>query len=198
MSKLIRKESIIFENGRFYHKDEEVNIEGAVAAQLNKLELMVQQYQYLEEQEPYSAGPSLAGFERKTAIGTDRPYIDAPETPVLDKRAEEAKAFMEEIDSMTDAKEVNRQIDAFGELIDWCAKAKVPTYEGLYAPIVDTPVLGNPLELTTDTVVEWLTKLTKRSFELNPAAECMIVNKRVMYKNLMDRDGEGRGARGFF
>lgn len=197
MSKLISKKQMIYENGRFYHKDLEVHIEGAVAAQLNKLELMVQQFEYLEEQAPYSAGPSLAGFERKTAIGTNRPYVEVPETPTLDKRAEEAKAFMEEIDAASDAKEINRQIDAFGELIDWCSKVKVPTYDGTYSPIVDTPVLGDPLDLKAETVVEWLTKLTKREFELNPAVEC-VLNKRIMYKNMMDRDGDGRGARGFF
>lgn len=157
MTKLIDKTRCTFENNRIVCEDEVVGIPVDVALQLHKLELMVQQYDYLKGQPEYAPAPSLDGFERKTSVGKDRPYVAAPDTPVTDNRVQEAMAFMAEVDKVNEAADVNNMIDRFGKLIDWLA---VPKFvEGSFTGIIDTPVLGSPLELTPGDVATILSNI---------------------------------------
>ena len=157
MTKLINKDDLTFENNRIVKDDEIVGLPVDVVLQLHKLELMVQQYDYLTAQPSYSPAPSLDGFERKTALKSDRPYVNVPDTPVTDNRVEEAMAFMAEVDKVNEAADVNNMIDRFGALIDWLAAVKF--VEGSYTGNIDTPVLGNPLVLTPGDVAAILTNI---------------------------------------
>ena len=94
MTKLINKADCTFENNRIVKDDEIVGLPVDVVLQLHKLELMIQQYDYLKMQPCYSPAPSLDGFERKTALKSDRPYVNVPDTPVTDNRVQEAMALM--------------------------------------------------------------------------------------------------------
>lgn len=163
MSKLIKKSKCDFEAGHIVKKNELIGIPYKVWAQLNKLELIVQQYDYLMNQPKYSAGPSLQGFERKSALKKDRPYVEAPETPVTDRRVAEAMEFMAEVDSVNDTAEINEMIDDYGALIDWLAADKFVEGE-CYNPI-DTPVLGDPLYLLPGEVVNIIKHLVKHPVE---------------------------------
>lgn len=146
MAKLIKKSKCTFEAGHIVKKNELVGIPYAVWAQLNKLELVVQQLNYLRDQPAFCAGPSLEGFERQSALANKRPYIDTPKMPVTDRRVAEAMEFMREVDSLNDAVHVNELIDEYGELIDWCDSDKF--VEGDCCKPIDTWTLGNPLLLT--------------------------------------------------
>lgn len=145
MAKLIKKSKCKFEAGIIVKKNKQIGIPYCVWCQINKLELMLQQYNYLKQQPSYQAGPTLEGFKRESALKVDRPYIDTPDTPTIDKRVEEAMRFMSETDRVNEAVDTNKAIDDFGELVDWCASDKF--IEGDCYKIIDTPMLGNPLEL---------------------------------------------------
>lgn len=151
MAKLIKKSKCEFEYGIITKKNKQVGIPYCVWCQLNKLELMFQQYTYLKTQPEYQAGPSLDGFERKSLIKSDRPYVSLPDTPTIDKRVNEAMAFIKETDEMNDAVKVNELIDDFGALIDWCSNEKF--IEGECYKIIDTPMIGNPLEIKPEAIV---------------------------------------------
>lgn len=150
MPKLIKKSKCSFENGHVIKKNKVIGIPTAVYLQLNKLEVMIQQWRYLSIQDSYRPGPSLEGWERKSALVADRPYVDIPNTPVTDKRMEEAIAFMAEADAVSTAHDINKMIDNFGELIDWCANDKF--IEGDCINSIDLYELGNPLKLTPDNI----------------------------------------------
>lgn len=151
MAKLIKKSKCKFDNGYIVKKNEIIGIPYTVHMQLTKLDLVMQQYFYLRNQAGYNPGPSLEGFERKSTLTKDRPYVEAPDTPVTDKRVAEAMAFMDEVDALHDADKVNKVIDDYGALIDWLACEKFVAGE-CFKPI-DTPMLGNPLVLDPKSVV---------------------------------------------
>lgn len=157
MSKLIKKSKCSFEAGHIVKKNELIGIPPVVHMQMYKLELMVQQAEYLKAQPNGCASPSLEGFVRKTTLAAERPYVEMPDTPVTDKRVAEAMEFMAEADAVNDTHVINKTIDDFGALIDWCAADKF--VEGVCVLPIDLPELGNPLELTPDKVVKFITDL---------------------------------------
>ena len=162
--KLIKKNKCTFEAGHIVKKNELVGIPSIVFYQLEKLELMYQQYDYLKGQGKYCPGPSLDGFVRKSDLAADLPYVAAPETPVTDRRVEEAMAFMDEVDAIDNANKVNNAIDDFEALINWCASEKF--VEGNCFNPIDTPMLGNPLELTADAVAYVLGTIVNDPIEI--------------------------------
>lgn len=159
MAKLINKSKCTFEVGVIVKKGKQIGIPFPVWAQLNKLELVLQQYDYLISQPKYQPGPSLDGFERKSDLKTERPYVETPETPVTDKRVAEAMQFMAEVDAINDAVEINEKIDEYGELVDWCNSDKF--IEGRCYNVIDTPMLGDPLHLKAEDVAETIGMIVK-------------------------------------
>lgn len=162
--KLIKKNKCSFENGYIVKKDKLVGIPSIVWYQLEKLEVMYQQYAYLKAQQSYTPGPSLDGFVRTRALGTKLPYAPVPDTPVMDRRVEEAMAFMDEVDAIDNAKKLNDAIENFRELIDWCASEKF--VEGNRYDPIDTFALGNPLKLTADNVAYVLSLIVNDPVEI--------------------------------
>ena len=154
MTKIIKKSKCKFEHGLIVKKNKVIGVPTVVALQLMKLETVYQQWDYLRKQPAYQPGPSLNGFERKSIFDTELPYVDMPDTPVTDARIEEAMAFMEECDKVEETGKVNEQIDEYKALIDWCSGDTF--VEGNYEQALDTPCLGNPLELEPHTIVSIL------------------------------------------
>lgn len=159
MPKLIKKSKCSFENGHIIKKNKVVGIPSAVYYQLEKLEIMIQQWSYLSSQRPMSPEPSLVGWERKSKHVADRPYVDMPETPEMDKQVKEAIAFMCEVDAIEEAENINKMIDRFGDLIDWCANPKF--IEGDNFNTIDLYELGNPLLMTPEDVVNAIKIISK-------------------------------------
>ena len=151
MAKLIKKSKCKFENGYIIHKSKTVGIDPVVWHQLNELELIAQQYLYLVKQPAYQKAPSLEGFERTSALKFDRQYVDMPDTPVTDRRVDEALKFIEEMDKTNDAKQVNEMIDRYGALIDWCNSDKF--IEGSCDRPLDLWEVGDPLTLNADDII---------------------------------------------
>lgn len=154
MTKMIKKSKCEFVGGYIVKKGEVIGLPRTVWLQLRKLETMVQQYMYLKGQPAYCSGPSLEGFEFRTSLMGDLPYVDMPETPVTDRRVEEALKFMEEADEIEAAVETNKMIDRFAALIDWCASDRF--VEGPCVEPIESAEIGNPLDLKADEVAHVL------------------------------------------
>lgn len=156
--KLIKKDKLTFKAGHLIKKNKVVGLPVNVWLQLNELETMIQQYDYLKKQKEYNPGPSLDGFERKRSEYFDNILeVLPPETPVSDKRTAEAMAFMKEVDQVDKANEVNKTIERFRDLMLWCQHDEF--IEGdCYNPI-DLYVIGNPLELTEEQVAQFIERM---------------------------------------
>ena len=162
---MINKEFCKFENGYIVDGNEIVGMPLSVVMQLDKLELMCQQYEYLKAQPKacHTPLPTLKNFKRKSALHAGAPQLEEPETPTIDRKVAEAQEFMDELDLVCDYRELNKQLEKFGLLFDWLDAKKFA--EGDCTRPMDLPTLGNPLELTKEQVVEAI-----KEMYLNPVA----------------------------
>lgn len=190
--KLIKKSDCVFKNGYIFKADgsEVVSPESAVVLQLIKLETGVQQADYLRSQDPFSPGPTLDGWKRKS-IRDGKWKIDAPETPVHDARVKEAEAFMDEADELAKHHDVQKALDMFGDLLDWVDADEFVAFDG--PMVIDTPVLGNPLELETEDVVAMICELASVPVPLGPHAgvqQRIQADFRKACETHMNEDGD--------
>lgn len=155
MQKLVNKSDLVFDNG--YITDESGNIWSIgkkVVEQLNDCELALQQTLYMESQPKAVKAPSMEGFKRQS-IRTSF-SVGMPETPLVDKKIEESMAMLEELDRVQDAKKTNQVLASFPELVEFLASERVRINDTDDIEIIDTPALGNPLELTPQMFVDIL------------------------------------------
>ena len=163
--KIIKKKDLKFEQGYCVKGSKIIGLPTQVALQLDRLELMVQQFLYLKGQKPYQAGPSLDGFERESAF--DHPVVELrmPDTPVTDARVEEAVKFMEEVNAVSAVNEVNNQLARFSDLVNWCDDKKF--VEGDWTRRIDTPMIGNPLKLKPRYIVGILRRIADSPIDMS-------------------------------
>jgi hypothetical protein len=124
-----------------------VGVDPAIVSQANKLETLFQQGKYLMAQPEATPAPSLDGFERKSAFDISESKFDVS-TPVLDAKAEETMALMDELDDMATASKANDMIEEFRELISFAMADYVVDCGTPVCLRFDTPTIGSVLELT--------------------------------------------------
>lgn len=152
MAKMYNKSQVTFSNG--YVIDDDSNVvclPDKVAEQLNELEEIFQKAEYLKAQDPASPMPSLDGFERKSIRKTIE--IEAS-TPTLDAKVEEGMKIRDELRKMDTAETMNKFIGEYQEVFYF---VQDDTFvEGDKAVFIDTPKLGNPLDIKVDDLLDKL------------------------------------------
>lgn len=145
------KNELSFKNGLLIASDNEVVvIDPEIVDAANALETKFQQKMYLNSQPEGCPCPTLVGFERESEF--DIKLFEA-ETPIIDKRAEESKAFMDELDLVSSTNVMNGMLMSMKQLIIFVNDDHVYGSDCI-AHKFDTPNLGNPLEWTDDTIKE--------------------------------------------
>lgn len=130
---------------------------GNVISEACILDTKLQKHAYLAAQPKAQAAPSLEGFKRKSII--EEVTIDSS-TPLLDEKASEAVAVMDEIDEFNKTTDANRMLNVFSDLVQFVNSDKVVCSELEVEPIlIDTPVLGDILELDIDDLVGYIASL---------------------------------------
>lgn len=148
--KLINKQDIQFENGRFIVGDELIGFEYPVANVVNYLEHMYQAAVYklevAEARKQQAKEPEPFKFESAFACGA---FELEAETPALDEQIERSKRIMEDLDRAAYASKANDIIRAYNldGLVKWMAADKVAVSFDVIEPEVDAKFIGNPLEL---------------------------------------------------
>lgn len=176
--KLYDKKELTFRKGMLVTKDgDALRVVGDIVAQANALEDAMQERLYLEAQPEATPAPSLDGFERKS-IAAKKVRIKCS-TPLLDKKVEETKAFMDELDSVNHAEKIEDMANSFIALIEFadddCVLADVCGDPSVF----DTPMLGNPLEYTSEDILASIalsigmgainaTEIPEEAFDVNP------------------------------
>ena len=163
-NKIIKKKDCKFEALHIVRKGKIVGIPRQVWLQLERLERIWQEYIYLRLQPKYQPGPSLDGFERESLKDIDLPYVKMKETPVSDRRFEEAMKFISEQEDIQNVEEINKNIQEFSALIHWAKDKKF--IEGDCYNSIDTPYLGNPLELTDERIVNRIKIIVTHPIEM--------------------------------
>ena len=152
MAKMYNKSQVTFSNG--YVIDDDSNVvclPDKVAEQLNELEEIFQKAEYLKAQDPASPMPSLDGFERESIRQTVT--VEAS-TPTLDAKVEEGMKIRNELRKMNNADTMNEFIFKYQEVFHF---VQDDTFvEGDKAVFIDTPKLGNPLDIKVDDLLDKL------------------------------------------
>lgn len=143
MAKMYKKSDLTFDNGYVVDSDNNVVcLPDKVAEQINKLETWVQKHEYLKSQPEEQAAPSLDGFERQSCFAKVRIVTDTPE---LDARIARAESIRAELQNKEACDVANELIEKMSEMFGWI---NCDTFvEGTEVVRIDTPTLGNPLEL---------------------------------------------------
>lgn len=155
MVKLINKSKLHMVDGYIVDKkDRVVFINPNVISQINNLETELQQKIYLAAQPEAQPMPTLEGFERKSILDSKMSGIEPVETPTIDKRIEEAMAFAHEAEEISIANKVNAYVENnLKDLMEFVKSDKVIAAEGGKLYRIDTPCIGNILELTDDDIL---------------------------------------------
>lgn len=128
----------------------------SVVEQANMLETLLQQAEYVDSQPKGRPEPSLDGFERVSEINVAGKF-NAP-TPVLDSKADEAMAIMDEIDSMAAANHANELQDELADLMGFVRSDYVVDC-GTNLLQFDTPMLGSVLTWDSKYVVDAIARV---------------------------------------
>lgn len=152
MAKMYGKSQVIFSNGYIINDDNNVVcLPDKVAEQLNELEEIFQKAEYLKAQDPASPMPSLDGFKRKSIRKTIE--IEAS-TPTIDAKVAESMAIRDELRKMNNADTMNEFIFMYQEVFHF---VQDDTFvEGEKAVFIDTPTLGNPLDIKVGDLLDKL------------------------------------------
>lgn len=186
MAKLIKKNKCEFVDGHIVKKNEIIGLPYEVTILLRKLELTVQQWQYLRAQPEARPMPSLGGFEFRSRLHANDYHVDRPDTPTMDARVAEAMSFCEEADRVSDVRELNRLIDQYEPLLRWCDADKfVP---GRDETELDLAELGDPLLLEPGDIVTMLEMMVNHPAVALRASDpglCIDVDGDLVYKKAL-------------
>lgn len=151
MAKYIKKEKLAIKDGRLVKKNKVVALcNYSVVRQYNELEKLLQKAMYLGGQPDYQPAPTLKGFEFESEFERSRFKVEKPETPLTDKKFEEAMGFIEELKDCKRADDINVIIEHFADLLEFCEADDALVDECGCADRFDGKYLGNPLELDVD------------------------------------------------
>lgn len=154
--KVYKKSKLTIENGLVLTKKGKViTLNPAVVKLANQLDLDLQKAMYLKAQPKATPAPSLKGFKPKS----ERMWDDAQlivETPLHDAELAHSIELMEELDNMTNAVELENRISDYQDLLEFASSHSVLSYDS--NPIyINTPELGNILELSAEEILEAIT-----------------------------------------
>lgn len=156
MTKLYKKSDLTFKNGIVVDDDGNViGLPAQVAVGLEKIEVAIQKAEYLKSQPKAQPIPSLEGFKRKSALKPDI-KIES-ETPTIDKMVEEAKTLHKEMKLSMGTDKLNGIIEKFPEVFRFTEDDSFVGEE--HGTALDLPTLGNPLELTSDQLLQHITEV---------------------------------------
>lgn len=150
--KMYKKSDLKLVDGILVSNNNDVVIpSSSVVEQANKLETLAQQAEYIDNQPKGMPEPSLDGFERVSEIDVVGKFN--ARTPVLDYKADEAMAIMDEIDAMAAASHANELQDELADLMKFVHSDYVIDC-GTDLVQFDTPMLGSVLLWSPKDVVE--------------------------------------------
>lgn len=161
MAKWILKNTLTYDNG--YLSDVAGNIvmlPKPVHEALEGLDYLVQKSEYQQKYELLNKTVEMPPFKPKS-IAENIIKVDEPETPALDKAIFEAMQIMNDIDAGSSAKRFKAWLDTNAELANFVAGDKFVAEDNVPAAILDTPRIGNPLELTVENLREFFELVSK-------------------------------------
>ena len=151
--KMHKKSDLTLVNGMLVTKDGDVVMPDLrVVRQANELETLLQKADYLAAQPSATPIPSLDGFKRQSVRDTGAEFT--VKTPMMDQKAEEAMAIMDELDDIETCEKANAMLDEFSDLLRFVRDDVVLDCGEGVPYCFDMPTIGSVLELTEQGMVD--------------------------------------------
>ena len=150
--KIHNKNDLTYKNGYIIHGDEVVSIDNEIVDLLNKLDIDIQRSEWRQAKFEHAREAwkeAEEKFEPKSEFIL--PEVGA-ETPVLDAKVEETKLLMDEIDAKAYAAQANKYLAGIKPVVLFVQDDSVIEFEQPVQHRFDLPTIGNPLELTDETL----------------------------------------------
>lgn len=145
-----------------------VAIDPEIVDLANNLETELQQARFLADQPEASPMPTLVGFKRKSMNEIE---LFECETPIQDKRAEDAMKLMEEIDQASLTTQMNLMLTNIKPLVLFAKDSDVIAMEATTLHRFDTPFMGNPLEWTEESISQVVAEINGCTIENDVESE---------------------------
>lgn len=155
---MYKKEEVTYTNGYIVKDDKVVAIDNEIVDLFNKLEEDVQRAKWEKENCLNPSVSQVKPFIRKTERGAVYPMV-LPETPELDKQAEQAIKLMDEFDEIHAAHEINEYLDGISSLFVFAKDEFIVDCDHSAPHRFDLPTLGDPLKLTSDDIVAFVVEM---------------------------------------
>lgn len=156
MTKLVSKKSLKYIDGYIMDCNSNiVDIGSDIYEFLNDLDIYIQKAEYIKSQPKGQLPPTMNGFKPKSERKVYQ--IEEPETPNLDARAALAKSILDETIKSSKVKLYNEYIEQNASMFEWLDSDRIVVLDSINeANRFDLPTLGNPLELTVEKVIEFI------------------------------------------
>lgn len=169
MSKMFNKTACEFVDGFIIKDDEIIAIDPEIIKSLNDIEMLIQQHEYVAAQPPAAPEPTLKGFKRESAFATKVGF--AVPTPALDALVAENKKVMKELDSVNSFKKISEMAEHFAKLVEFCNNPRFVGDTNGICDRIDTPIIGNPLELDVPTLYDFFGQINDIDCKIVAAIE---------------------------
>lgn len=148
MKKMISKEGLAYQDGYIVDSDGNIiAIDPEVVDLANALETISQKSHWCDHSEPTVVKEFKKVSEHEVKIN----YFKC-DTPLMDARAAETVAYLDELDRVNNTDSMNEALDQFAELIAFVHAEKFLVDDANKVERFDLATLGNPLEWTEDTI----------------------------------------------
>lgn len=153
--KFINKSDLEFRDGFLVHGDDVVMVSAAIVYQANKLDEVIQRKKW---EDANSVDPMLvrerSEFNRKSMFDVELNL--SVDTPTLDAKIEESKRLSDDIKQQAAIDDISETLSHCDDLVQFIVSDKVLASDDGVLIRFDLPILGNPLELTIDSLVNEL------------------------------------------
>ena len=188
------KSKLSFKDGYMVtKKGKVVFLPEGVYYQLMRLELIAQKCAYLDAQGKGKPAPSLEGFERESMFGGTY-TVREDLTPLLDRKIEETKQLLDEIDKAEKAEKITAIMKQYSKLLDFIESDEfIP---GGYHPPIDIPFFQDPLKIDKDLSQGLINRMVQWEFDVIIAEDdkdtARDINRKAWeaMRIFVDKDGD--------
>lgn len=158
--KAYKKSKLEYKNGYIMKDDKVITVNRAVVSQLNELDRKVQEARHRKVQESNAKTVSMI-MDDKFEPATEHAKIGYDvSTPELDAAIDKAIDIMDEIDASNRAEMAERYLRGIEETIEFVDSNRVlDKSKVMDAKRFDLPVVGNPLELDLERLLDLVAEL---------------------------------------
>ena len=162
--KMYKKKNCKYKNGYITHKGKVVSVDNKVVDLFNKLEEDMQRAMFERQNEQHCYCAPVQELRRKTERGNIVPTFNV-DTPELDEAIDKSMLIMNELDTVSKAKEMEAYLRKMIPLIEFMEDKEIVSTDQAVQHRFDLPTIGNPLNMNKETLSSCVSIVFGMDFE---------------------------------